>query len=318
MLRAQLGELLGVVLGALLLMPYHQPGRLTSGEEPLVGLGHDGEGRPRPPLPRGLALRLAQALHVTGDGGIAARIATPLELTIQAQGIVTAGVPPFQEIGFIGIEDTVAPVTASPALGQGGRAEIAKHRILADAQMGGNGMPRPPLLVQRPHLLMALDPAGPTLGRLLLSGRWRGWNGDGDGAVRQGHPLTTDGIIDGCERLVMRVEHLLEGFHQILEQVKPVGDLGGLGRPVARPIGIGSGPIARDDLHPRMGPQPLGQGLGLPIGQQGDRLPAFQIDQDGPIASGVCAGRNRRRPRPVACGRPRAAGDGSCGGGSDG
>jgi hypothetical protein len=32
-----------------------------------------------------------------------------------------------------------------------------------------------------------------------------------------------------------------------------------------------------------VGPQPLRQGLGLPIGRQGDRLPAFQIDQAGPI-----------------------------------
>ena len=38
MLGAQLVELLGVVLGALLLMLYHQPGRLTSGEEPLRAL----------------------------------------------------------------------------------------------------------------------------------------------------------------------------------------------------------------------------------------------------------------------------------------
>ena len=81
----------------------------------------------------------------------------------------------------------------------------------------------------------------------------------------------------------MRVKHLLEDFHQILEQVKPISDLGGLGGPVARPIGIGSGPIARDDRYPRVGLQPLRQGLGLTIGQQGDRLPAFQIDQYGPI-----------------------------------
>jgi len=51
MLRAQLGELLGVVLGALLLTPHHQPGPLTSGEEPLVGLSHDGEGRPTATAP---------------------------------------------------------------------------------------------------------------------------------------------------------------------------------------------------------------------------------------------------------------------------
>jgi hypothetical protein len=89
--------------------------------------------------------------------------------------------------------------------------------------------------------------------------------------------------MDGRERLVMRLEHLLEDFHQVLQQMKPVGDLNGLRRPVARPVGIGSDPIARDDLHPRVGPQPRRQGLGLPVGPQGDRLPAVQIDQDGPI-----------------------------------
>ena len=149
--------------------------------------------------------------------------------------------------------------------------------------MGGDGMARPASLPQRPHLLMALNPAGPPLGRLLLPGRGRRGDSDRDGTVGQGDPLTTDGVIDSGERRPMRVEHLLEGFHQILQEVKPIRDLGGLGGPVARPIGIGSGPIARDDLHPWVGPQPLRQGLGLPIGQQGDRLPAFQIDQDGPI-----------------------------------
>ena len=171
MLRTQLGELLGVVLGALLRMPHHQPGRLTSGEDPVVGLSDDGEGEPAPSWPRRLALRLAQALGIARNGGIAPRIAALLELTIEAQGIVTAGVPSRQELGCIGVEDTVAAVTASPALGQGGRAEIAKHRILADAKMGGNGRPRPPLVVQRPNLPLALDPACPTLGRLLRSGR---------------------------------------------------------------------------------------------------------------------------------------------------
>ena len=64
--------------------------------------------------------------------------------------------------------------------------------------------------------------------------------------------------------------------------MEPISDLGGLGCPMARPIGIGFGPIARDDLHPRVGPQPRRQGFRLPIRQQGDRLPAFQIDQHGP------------------------------------
>jgi len=77
----------------------------------------------------------------------------------------------------------------------------------------------------------------------------------------------------------MGVEDLLERFHQILEQVKPIGDLGGLGRSLARTVGLGFGPVARDDLHPRVRPQPLGQGLCLAVGQQGDRLAALEIDQ---------------------------------------
>src|SRR6185436_18217494 len=123
----------------------------------------EGEGRPTPPLPRCLALRLAQALGIARDGGIAPRIALLLNLAPQAQRILATGVPPFQEIGFIGIKDTVAPVTASPTLGQGGGAEIAKHRILADAEMGRNGVPGPPLVVQRPPLPTPPNPARPTL-----------------------------------------------------------------------------------------------------------------------------------------------------------
>jgi hypothetical protein len=116
MLRAQLGEQRGLVLGARLLTPQDQPGRLAGREEPLLGLGHHGQRWPKPLALTCLALRLAQALNVTGDCGLAARIATPLELAIEAHRISAAGVPPFQEIRFIRIEDAVATVTAAPAL----------------------------------------------------------------------------------------------------------------------------------------------------------------------------------------------------------
>src|SRR5262245_2552421 len=101
--------------------------------------------------------------------------------------------------------------------------------MLADAQMGGHGTARPALLMQGPHLLVALDPACPALGRLLLSGRGRGWDHDGDGAVYQGNSLVTKGIIDGGQCRPMPVEYLLESLHQILAQVKPVSDLRSLG-----------------------------------------------------------------------------------------
>jgi hypothetical protein len=41
--------------------------------------------------------------------------------------------------------------------------EIAKYRIHADAEMRGNRMARPPLVMQRPHLLMERHPSSPTL-----------------------------------------------------------------------------------------------------------------------------------------------------------
>jgi hypothetical protein len=207
-----------------------------------------------------------QAQGIARDGGRAPGLATPLALTPQAQGLMTAGMPPVQEIGVVGIEDPVATGTASPALGQGGCAQRANPRLLADAERGRHGRPRPSLVVQGPHLLVERHPSGPALGRLLLSSWRRGWDGDGRGAVSQRHPLTTDGIIDGRERLVMHLEHLFEGFHQLLQQVKPVSDLSGLWRSLARPNGIGFGPIASDDLHPWMRLEPLRQGLGLPIG----------------------------------------------------
>ena len=106
---------------------------------------------------------LGAPLRVARDCRIAPRIATLLDRPRQAQRLAAPGVPPFQERRFIGIEETAATVTTARPLWHGGRAERAKHRPCADAQLGGNGLARPPLCTQRPHLLMVLDPARPTL-----------------------------------------------------------------------------------------------------------------------------------------------------------
>jgi hypothetical protein len=277
MRRTPLGEWLGFLLVVRRLTPQDEPGRLAGREEPLSGLDHDREGLSRRSLPRHLALRQAPALRIAGDRRLTPRIATPLDLATQAQRIVAAGVPPFQEIGCIGMEDTGAPVTASPARGQGGGAEIAKHRILADAELGGQGMPRPPSVVQRPHLLVERHPSCPALGALLRRSRGDARWGDSNrhGALRPAHPLTPSPVIDGVERRPMRMEHGFKGFHQMLEEVKPISHLGGRGCPLASTVRLGSGSVARDDLHPRVGPQPRRQRRGLTIGPQGERLPAF-------------------------------------------
>ena len=81
----------------------------------------------------------------------------------------------------------------------------------------------------------------------------------------------------------MREEHLVQGFPEILQQMKAVCDLDGRGRALACALRIGARPIPGDDLHPGMLPEPLGHGLGRAIREQRHGLAALQIDQDRAI-----------------------------------
>jgi hypothetical protein len=113
-----------------------------------------------------------------------------------------------------------------------------------------------------------------------------GMRGGGDrdrhGAVRPGHPWTPEPVMDGVKPRPMRVAHGGKGCQQMLEEGKPISHLGGLGCPMASTVRRGAGAVARDDLHPRVGPQPRRHRLGRTSGPQGDRRPAFSIDQHGP------------------------------------
>jgi hypothetical protein len=78
-------------------------------------------------------------------------------------------------------------------------------------------------------------------------------------------------------------EDLDEGCRQMLDAREPIRHLDGRGRAVTSALGIGTRPIARDDLHPGVLPQPLRHRFGGPLRQQGHGLPAFQIHQDRAI-----------------------------------
>ena len=54
----------------------------------------------------------------------------------------------------------------------------------------------------------------------------------------------------------------------------------GVGRPVPRPLGVGAGAVAGDDLDAGMRLQPGGEALAGAIGQQVDRAVALEVDQD--------------------------------------
>jgi hypothetical protein len=122
-----------------------QPGRPTCREVAVRRLHHDRQRLPRPPAPRGLTLRLAHALGVAGNRGITVRIVMLLELSEEAQGVAAAGIPARQDIGVVRGQGTVA--TISTALAQGRRTQVAKHRILANSQLSGNGPSGPSLVM---------------------------------------------------------------------------------------------------------------------------------------------------------------------------
>jgi hypothetical protein len=62
-----------------------------------------------------------------------------------------------------------------------------------------------------------------------------------------------------------------------------VRDLNRLRRTGIGAIGVGAGPVPTDDLHARVGTQPVGQGVGLPVGEQVDRPVAVHVDQHGAV-----------------------------------
>jgi hypothetical protein len=89
----------------------------------------------------------------------------------------------------------------------------------------------------------------------------------------------------------MVVEHLLQGLRQIAQEMKPVGDLRGRRRPGACTLRIRTRPVARNDFNARVLAEPLRQGLRRALGQQGDRLMAFEINQHGAISLAFAEGK---------------------------
>ena len=81
----------------------------------------------------------------------------------------------------------------------------------------------------------------------------------------------------------MRGEDLVQGFPEILQQMKTVRDLGRLGRALPSAFRIGARPIPGDHLHSGVRPEPLGHRLGGPIREELHGLAAFEIHQDRAI-----------------------------------
>jgi hypothetical protein len=147
---------------------------------------------------------------------------------------------------------------------------------------------------------------GRTLGGLLLDkwGRGWGWHGDRERAIRQRDRLLAHRRIDRLQGVVMRGEDLVQGFPEILQHMKAIRDLGGLGRAVTSAFRIGARAISRNDLHPGVLPQPLRHCLGRAIREERHGLVALQIDQDRPIRLAFPQG-EIVHPKDGGCGKRR-------------
>jgi hypothetical protein len=65
--------------------------------------------------------------------------------------------------------------------------------------------------------------------------------------------------------------------------MKPIGDLDGAGRSLARTLGVGAASIPCNDLDSRMRAEPASQGVRRAIVQEINHAMPFEIDQDGSV-----------------------------------
>lgn len=225
---------------------------------------------------------LTQTAGIGGHEGIAAGIAAWFEIPKQLCGGAAACIPALEERGFVGIQQAAAAVTPPLAPHKGGGLEIPLHGARTDPHVLGNREHGPPLVVQGPDLLIHTLPARLALGGALLGRRGRvcRWHGHRDRPLGHRYRLLAPRGIDRVEHRAMGGEDLIQGFCQVLEEVKPVGDLDSRRCPLVSAIGVRLRPITGDDLHAGMLLEPVGQGLGGAIGEERHRPVALQINQD--------------------------------------
>jgi hypothetical protein len=240
----------------------------------------------------GRALRLAQTLRIAGHGRGAPRLPAPLQLPEESHGVTVPRVPACQEIRGLGREETAAAIRAALARRQRRRAEGAIDGMLANPQRLGHGPPGPPRLVDAPDLLMARPPRRLAwVGQLLdpPGGRWPGHQ-DSPRVVGPRPRRLAAGRLDGRAGIALGVQPLREGCGEVLPQVNAIGAVARGGGPLPGPGRRRSGPIPADHADAGLGLQPEGPGLGLTIGQAGERAPPFASAQHGPISLALALG----------------------------
>ena len=139
-LGAQLGQLLGLDRRMLVRTSQHEPCRPAGRERRLPGVTDGHQGLAYQALARCHPMGLTQALSIAGNGRITAAVAPLTEFRTQLAGVTAARIPALDQGVFIGVEDTLAAISAPLPFRKGRRMEVATHRRPAHAQLPGDGL----------------------------------------------------------------------------------------------------------------------------------------------------------------------------------
>lgn len=230
---------------------------------------------------------LTHAPHIQGHNPILALKPWATNGPEEMPAVATSTIPPSQEGGFVRVEE--AAVTGMPrvALGECRALEVSPHGTPTEPDLMCHRVQRPPLPMVGPDLLVGHHPLRPPRGGEgrrpwgRLRGRER-HSGDAEASGSRGGIVQRRGRggglgIDPRELRSVSPEYVGQHVCKILQQVEPIGHLEGLGCPEARRFRIGLGAIPHDYLDPGMSLKPLGDGRGLPVGEQGQGPSPFQI-----------------------------------------
>ena len=99
--------------------------------------------------------------------------------------------------------------------------------------------------------------------------------------------LIRGGLLEGgivvLDAAMVGGDGLLYVITQVIPHVPPVGNLLGIGRALPASQREAAGPIPADQPDTRMGAEPLGEGAGLPVGEDVDDAVGVHVQQDAGV-----------------------------------
>src|SRR5262249_50770883 len=137
-----------------------QPGRPARGERASWRLRHRGQWLRAAPLPGGQPLGLAHASDIERHNPILTLKALATDGPEEMGAIATPAVPPGEEGGFVGIQNTAVAAMPRLALRKRRALEVPLHGAPTEPDLVRDGVQRPALPMGGPDLVIVGPPVG--------------------------------------------------------------------------------------------------------------------------------------------------------------